>query len=108
MSTSEDLHRLEAELESHQQDLREDAARINQKIEETKAQLSPTNFVRQRAAISIGVAFVLGAMLEFFLGRRDLQLGPLADPAVRNVGTPAARMILANAARTAATDAILR
>ena len=39
MSTSEEIHRLESELETHKDELHQDAALINDKIEETKAQL---------------------------------------------------------------------
>ncbi|HJU12635.1 MAG TPA: hypothetical protein VJ728_17250, partial [Candidatus Binataceae bacterium] len=110
MSTSDDIHRLEAELEFHRQDLREDAAQITVKIEETKAQLSPANFIRRRPGIVLAVAFLLGAGLELalrlILSRRQLSAEQVARPAVDHVAKPVARNLLTTAGKQAVTRTI--
>jgi hypothetical protein len=110
MSTNDDIHRLEAELESHRQDLREDAAQISGKIEQTKAELNPANFVRRRPGIALAIAFLLGAGLDLALGfiftRRQLSPERVTRPALDNVAKPAARGLLTTAGKQAVTRTI--
>jgi hypothetical protein len=60
MSTSDAIRQLESKLEAGKRDLREDASQISDKIEETKAKLSPTDFVRKESNPRIGCSFAVG------------------------------------------------
>src|SRR5690348_16101073 len=60
MSASEEIHRLEFELETSKQNLRPDVAQIHHIIDETKAEPSPTNLVRQRSYLAKDVALAAG------------------------------------------------
>jgi hypothetical protein len=82
MSSSEQIHRLESELEIHKHDLRNDAAQISDKIEQTKAELSPTNFIRDRPGLSLALAAILGVALYFVLNRRELPVEEVARPSL--------------------------
>jgi hypothetical protein len=72
----------------------EHTAQISQKIQETRAQLSPTKVVQQRIFLLSGLAFVLG----FALGYRGVP--------VEEFGKPAARAVLTTVGKEAATRAI--
>ena len=63
MRGREDLRQLETELELGKRDLREDAHRIKEKLQATRAQLSPTNLARQKILPLAGWALVLGFVL---------------------------------------------
>jgi ElaB/YqjD/DUF883 family membrane-anchored ribosome-binding protein len=80
------LSQLESELKVSRRDLREDAAQISGKINETKAKLSPTNFVRERPILSFGVVLLLGLALVYLLGRRKLPVEAAAQPAIEHLG----------------------
>jgi hypothetical protein len=68
MNASEEVRRLKSELEHQQSDLREHSAQINQKIQETRAQLTDTYLFRHRVLLLSGVAF--GARICSRLSRR--------------------------------------
>jgi len=106
MSTSEEIHRLESELETHKDELHQDAALINDKIEETKAQLSPTNFVRQRPGLVLLAAFLSGMALHFFLSRSGLRAEEVVKPNLEKVGKPVARGVLMRAGKQAAARVV--
>ncbi|MBV8357122.1 MAG: hypothetical protein JO189_04185 [Deltaproteobacteria bacterium] len=106
MSTSEDRRQLESELKASTDDLREDAAQISSKIDETKAMLNPINLVRERPILSSGVALVLGLVLGYLLGRRKLPAETVMQPVVEHLGKPMARQILTTAAKEATMRAI--
>jgi hypothetical protein len=106
MSTSDDIRQLESQLEAGKRDLREDASQISDKIEETKAKLSPMDFVRERVILVSGVALLLGFALGYLLGRRELPVEAVAQPAVEHLGKPIARRMLTTAGREAVTHAI--
>ncbi len=63
MRAREDIRQLESELELGKWDLREDAYRIKEKLQATRAQLSPTNLARQKVLLLAGWALVLGFVL---------------------------------------------
>jgi hypothetical protein len=103
MSTSEDIHRLESELETHKRDLRDDAVRVNDKIEEAKAQLNPARYVRQRPGLALGLALLLGVAVELLLDARwSVEPRQTFDKA----GKPLARVMLTNAGRRTAERAV--
>lgn len=106
MSTSEEIHRLESELETHKNELHQDAALINDKIEETKAQLSPTNIVRDRPGLVLLAAFLSGIALQFFLSRSQLRAEKVVKSNLEKIGKPVARGILTRAGQQAATDVV--
>src|SRR5947209_16458116 len=54
MSASQERRELESELENRKRELREDAAQISGKIEDTKAKLSPMNVVREKPLPALG------------------------------------------------------
>lgn len=105
MSASEEIRRLESELEISRQNLREDAAQIRNKIDETKAELSPTNLVRRWTYVALGAAIVTGFAVGYFL---DWRKAPqqIAGPVLEHVGKPAAHSIVSTAGRQLATNAI--
>ena len=93
MSSSEDVHRLQSELENKKSDLREDTAQINKKLQETRTQLNPTKLIEQRIFLLSGLAFALG----FALGYRGVPMEEFCKPA--------ARVLLTTAGKQAATRA---
>jgi hypothetical protein len=97
MSNSQDIGRLELELETHKREFREDTSRIKDKIQETKAELSPTNLVQKRVLLFTGMAFLLGFAVGFIFKR--------PREAVEQVGKPVARTLLTSAGKQAATSA---
>jgi hypothetical protein len=94
MSNSEDIHRLESKLEMEKRRLREDASLINEKIQETKEELSPTHLIHRWALVFTALSFVAGFSLGFFFRR--------PREAVEQVGKPTARALLASAGTYAA------
>jgi hypothetical protein len=54
MSASEDVNRLQSELDNKKSDLREDTAQINKKLQETRTQLNPTKLIEQRIFLLSG------------------------------------------------------
>ena len=96
MTASENLHRLESDLEDKKSDLREDLEQISAKARETRAELSPMNLVRERIFLLSGLALALG----FVLGYRGF-------PAEK-VGKPVARTVLGGAGKEAAKCAMRR
>jgi hypothetical protein len=95
MSISEDIKRLESELELEKRQLREDTFLISEKLEETKDELSPTRLLYREALIFTAVAFIAGFSLGFFFTR--------PREAVDQVGKPAARALLVSAGTYVAT-----
>ena len=89
MNESENIHRLESDLEDKKRDLREDFEQISIKARETRAELSPTRLMRERILLLSGIALVLG----FLLGYRGVP--------VEEIGKPAARSLLTNAGKQA-------
>jgi hypothetical protein len=89
-----EVPRLEAELEFGKQKLREDTQRIRQKFAETRAQLSPTAVAERQLMPLLALGFILG----FALGYRGIS--------AIEIGSPAARAILATAGKDVAMRAI--
>jgi hypothetical protein len=98
MSNRDDINRLESELEMKKQRLREDASliteTIQEKIEETKEEFSPTHLIHRWAVVLTALSFVAGFSLGFFFRR--------PREAVEQVGKPTARALLASAGTYAA------
>jgi hypothetical protein len=94
MNGSEEIQRLESDLEHEKEDLREDVTRINNKLKKTRANLSPAKLVQGRVFLLSGLTLGLG----FALGYRGV---PIED-----IGRPVARTILTTAGKQAATQAI--
>ena len=84
MKDSRNVHGLESDLEDEKRDLRKDLESITEKARETRAELSPTSFVRERVFLLSGLALALG----FALGYRGF---PIED-----VGKPVARTVLSS------------
>jgi hypothetical protein len=94
VNVNEEKHRLESDLEHEKEDLREDIARINIKLKETRANLSPAKLVQGGIFLLSGVTLGLG----FALGYRGVP--------IEEIGRPVARTILTTAGKQAATQAI--
>jgi hypothetical protein len=84
MNDSENLHRLESDLEDEKRDLRKDIESITGKARETRAALSPTSLVRERIFLLSGLALALGLALGF------------RGFAIEDVGKPVARTVLSS------------
>src|SRR5690242_20111141 len=108
MSASEEVHRLESELEIRKQHLREDAGQIRHKIDETKAELSPTNLVRKRSYLALVAALSAGFAAGYFLEWRKIEPKQVAGPVLEHIGKPAARSIVTTAGKHLAANAIQR
>jgi len=106
MSASEEIHRLESELETRKQNLREDAAQIRQKIDETKAELNPTNLVRNRSFLALAAALSAGFAAGYFFEWRRIKPKQVTAPLLKDIGKPATRSIVTAAGKQLATDAI--
>ena|SRR5581483_3201817 len=105
MSTSDEVRRLESELETDKQHLREDASLISTKIDQTKAELSPTNLIRRRIYVALGVALSAGFAIGYFLDWR-FSAKEIAGPVLEHVGKPAAHTAASSAGKQLATEAI--
>jgi hypothetical protein len=95
MVSSEDIHQLESELEHEKAALREDVSHIKQKVQKTRAQLSPTNLVRENILLFSGIALALG----FILGYRGVPLEKIAKPAARSILSTAGKQAAGRAIR---------
>ncbi len=105
MSNNEEIQRLESEIETYKRNLHDDAVQINDKFEETKAQLNPVHFVRERLGLSLGLALLSGIGAYFVVGRRGVNAAPINNVNPGKIAKPAAQAMLAQAARKLATRA---
>ena len=78
---------LEADIEHYKQLVREDFALLNQKIQATREQLSPTKFVKEHVLLLCGVSFALGCVFGYI----GVPVAELAKPAVRTTLTTAGK-----------------
>ncbi len=106
MSASQEIRRLESELELEKQGLREDAAQIRRKIDETRAELSPTNLVRRRFYLALGIAWSAGFIVGYFLEWRRIRPEQVARPVLEHIGKPAVRSAASTAGKQLITNAI--
>jgi|ERR1700691_3712472 len=94
MNDSKNVQELESDLQDEKLDLREDLEQITEKTRETRAELNPTNFVRERIFLLSGLALALG----FAIGCRGFT--------VEDVGKPAARTLLSSVGKQLGKRAI--
>jgi hypothetical protein len=81
MKDSPNIHVLESDLEAEKQELREDLQLITEKARETRAELSPTNLVREKIFLLLGVSLALG----FLIGYRRVPIEDMSKPVARGV-----------------------
>jgi hypothetical protein len=81
MKDSPNIHVLESDLEAEKQELREDLQLITEKARETRAELSPTNLVREKIFLLLGVSLALG----FLIGYRRDPIENMSEPVARGV-----------------------
>jgi hypothetical protein len=64
MNDSKNVHGLESDLQEEKRDLRHDLEQITEKARETRAEVSPTNLVREKifllSALALAFGFALG------------------------------------------------
>jgi HPt (histidine-containing phosphotransfer) domain-containing protein len=65
MSVSDEIQRLESELENSKEDLRENFSQITEKIEQTRSELDPSALLQRKALPLYTVAAVLGFVLGY-------------------------------------------
>jgi hypothetical protein len=92
MSTTEETHHYEIELELSKHDFREDLSQIRQRLHETRARLSPTHTIGEKFSIS-----VLGLLVGFVLGYRNLPFGDIGKPLARTMLTTVGKQIAVRA-----------
>jgi hypothetical protein len=65
MNDSKNEHGLESDLQNEKRDLRHDLEQITEKARETRAELNPTNLVREKVFLLSGFALALGFALGY-------------------------------------------
>jgi hypothetical protein len=103
ISASEGIGRIESELEMRKQNLRKDAVQIRQKINQTKAELNPTNLVAKRSYLALGAALSAGVAAGYFLDWRKIEAKQVVSPALQYIAKPGARIIVIAAGRQLGT-----
>jgi hypothetical protein len=93
MSTSEETHWLEAELERCKQDLHQDLSQLENKLHQTRARLRPTTFIGEKALLVLSLSFALG----FVLGYWDVPIEDIGKPVARTMATTVGRQIAVRA-----------
>jgi hypothetical protein len=93
MSTSEETHWLEAELERCKLDLHDDLSRIEHKLQLARARLRPTTFMRDRALLVLGISLTVG----FAFGFWDVPLGEIGQPLARTMLSTVGKQIAVRA-----------
>jgi hypothetical protein len=94
MSTSEETHWLEAELEKYKQDLQQDLTQIENKLHRTRERLRPATFIEEKIFLALSISFALGFVLGYW------------DVPIRDVGKPVARTLAATVGKQIAVHAI--
>jgi hypothetical protein len=87
VADKKDLAELEADIEHYKKQLREDLTLLNQKIQATREQLSPTKFIKENVLLLCGVSYALGCVFGYI----GVPLAELAKPAVRTTLTTAGK-----------------
>jgi hypothetical protein len=93
MSTTEETHWLEAELERCKQDLQEDLSQIENKLHRTRARLRPATFIGEKALLVLSASIALG----FLLGYWDVPFEDIGKPVARTMLTTVGKQIAVRA-----------
>src|SRR5437870_439953 len=93
MSTNEETHWLEAELERSKHDLHQDFTQIEHKFHQTRARLTPRAYLGDKALLLVGIGFALG----FVLGYWDVPIGDIGKPVARTMLTTVGRQLAVRA-----------
>jgi len=86
MSTTEETHQCEIELELSKHDFQEDVSQIGQKLHETRVSLSPTHVVGEEPLLISALGLLVGFVLGYWESpvRKDRQ--PIARTMLTTVG----------------------
>lgn len=93
MSSTKEMHWLEAELERSRHDLQEDLSHIEIKLHKTGARLRPATFIGDKALMLLGVSLALG----FAIGYWDVPIGEIGKPVARTMLTTVGKQMVARA-----------
>src|SRR5215472_628897 len=89
MSTSEETHWLEAELEKCKQDLHQDLSQIENKLHQTRARLRPTALIEGKGLLVLSLSFALG----FVLGYWEVPIEDIGKPVARTMAATVGKQI---------------
>jgi hypothetical protein len=93
MSTTEETHQCEIELELSKHDFHEDLSQIGQTLHKTRVRLSPTHVIEDKSLF----ISALGLLVGFVLGYRNLPLGDIGKPLARTMLTRVGKQIAVRA-----------
>lgn len=93
---NEEVRRLEADLESKKEEIREDLTTLEEKVRVTRDELRPSKLIGDRALLFSGVAILIGLVL----GYGNSQVVTILKPAARSVLNAAGREAAARAFRS--------
>jgi hypothetical protein len=65
MSTNEETHQCEIDLELSKHDLQEDVSQIGQKLHETRVRLSPTHVIGEKPLLILALGLLVGVVLGY-------------------------------------------
>src|SRR5215471_612100 len=100
MVPSEELERLDSELEHHKQELRRDMAQIHSNVSAVRETVTPRGLVSKKPLLITGLAMLAG----FIFGYRGGVIAQATGP-VLMAGRPVAKAALTSAATQAASRA---
>ena len=93
MSTTEETHQCEIDLELSKHDFREDLSQIGQRLHETRVRHSPTHVIGKKPLL----ISVLGLLVGFVLGYRNFPFVDIGKPLGRSMLTTVGKQIAVRA-----------
>ncbi len=95
MDANDEIDRIQSEIALSQQRLREDVSQIKEKVDQTRAQLSPTGMIQKRLPLFLGGAAVFG----FWIGYNNVPVPEIAAPEARTMVSAAVKRAAARPSR---------
>ncbi len=94
MNTNDEIDRIQSEIALSQQRLREDVSQIKEKVDQTRAEMSPTAMIQKRLRLFLGGAAALG----FWVGCGNATI-PMTAPAARTMPSAGGKRAAAELSR---------